>query len=363
MGLALLVFLEPAAHRGAETDGTSRVGHAGHASARPGAAMRRYDLLTFGESLIRLSTRNYERLDQAQSLDFRHGGAEANVAVGLARLGFKTAWVSRLANNALGRKIANDLETKGVDVSHVLWTDHGRVGLFFLEVGTGPRASTVVYDRRDSAMSHMTLEQFPWHVLSETRWLHVTGITVALSESCRQLVGEAMKRAPELGVVVSFDVNYRARLWTAEQARQTLEPLCQDVDVLFVRQSDAARVFGASGASPEDIIRELARRFARRVVVMTLGAQGSIALDKSVGASEVHHAPSIPVQHVVDRVGAGDAFAAGFIAGYLEDGIAKGLAFGNAMGALKMTIPGDAALVSRQEVEELVAGAAGGISR
>lgn len=323
--------------------------------------MTRYDLLAFGENMIRLSTRNYERLEQAQTLDFRHGGTEANVAVALARLGYQTCWVSRLANNPLGRKIAGELGQWGVDTSHVIWTDDGRVGLFFLEVGAPPRASAVLYDRRNSAMSQMTLEDFPWPLLAEARWLHLTGITAALSESCYGLVAESLRRAHELGLSVSFDVNYRARLWTPEQARAALEPLCREADVVIVTQSDAARVFGVQGDTPEEMLANLAGRFARRVVAMTLNAQGSVAYDKSSG--RFFRAEPAPVVHTVDRIGTGDAFDAGFIAGCLEGNIARGLALGNALAALKMTIPGDYALVSRQEVEELLAGAAGGVNR
>ena len=323
--------------------------------------MKRYDLVTFGENMIRLSTQNYERLEQAQVLDFRHGGTEANVAVGLARLGYQTAWVSRLTANALGRKIERDLATWGVDTSRVVWTNEGRIGTFFLEVGSAPRASAVLYDRRDSSMSRMTVDDFPWEMLNEANWLHLTGITTAISGSCRALVEEAMRRAHDAGLTVSYDVNYRARLWTPQEAQAVIAPLCCDADMVFMKQADIERLFGIRGASPEDTLRQLANRFARKVVAMTLGAQGAIACDKQSG--QIYHGEAHTIAHIVDRVGAGDAFAAGFIAGYLEAGIAKGVRMGNAMAALKLTIQGDYALVARPEVEELMAGNAGGISR
>jgi len=275
-----------------------------------------FDVLTFGENMIRLSTRDFERLEQAQVLDFTHGGTEANTAVALARMGLRAAWLSRLADNALGHKIANNLARQGVDTSHVVWTNEGRIGVFFLEVGSAPRASTVLYDRRDSSMSQMAVADFPWELLSQTRWLHMTGITAALSESCRELVSVAMQRAHEHGVTVSFDVNYRARLWLPTDARESLSPLCRESDVLLIKQADAATVFGCEGA-PADELHALAERFARRLVVLTLGANGAMALDKADGT--LSHAPSYPVSFVVDRVGAGDAFAAGFIAGFLQD--------------------------------------------
>jgi 2-dehydro-3-deoxygluconokinase len=327
--------------------------------------MTRYDFLTFGETMIRLSTRHYERLEQAHQLDMRYGGAEANTAVGLAKLGYKPAWVSRLPRNPLGLKIANDLMLNGVDTSHIVWTDEGRVGLFFVEFSAAPRPSAIVYDRRNSTMSQMTSADFPWDLLRETRWLHLTGITAALSDGCRQLVVDAMRRAHELNLTVSFDVNYRARLWTPAQARATLEPLCQEADVFFVTQSDAAKVFDAAsrGETPEATIEHLAHHFARKVIVMTLSADGAIALERTSTGQQLYRAAPIPVPFAVDRIGAGDAFAAGFIAGYLEAGCDKGLQLGSAMASLKMTIPGDLALVTRNEVEELLAGHTGNITR
>jgi 2-dehydro-3-deoxygluconokinase len=323
--------------------------------------MTRYDFLTFGENMIRFSTRNYERLEQAQTLDIRHGGTESNTAMGLARLGHPAAWVSRLVNNALGRKIAGELSHWGVDTSHVVWTNDGRMGTFFLEVGSPPRPSSVLYDRRDSSMSRMCVADFPWPLLSETRWLHATGITTGISETCRELVGEAMRRGRTAGLTVSYDVNYRARLWSSEQARAGMSPLCTEADIMFVTQADAGRIFGAQGSSAEDTIRTLASSFARKAVVMTMGVQGAMGFDKESGT--LFRAPAYTVPYTIDRIGAGDAFDAGFIAGYLEEGIAKGLAFGNAMAALKMTIHGDFPLVSRAEVEALVTGGSAGINR
>lgn len=322
--------------------------------------MKRYDLLTFGESMIRLSTRSFERLEQAQVLDIKHGGTEANVAVALARLGLRTAWVSRLVDNALGRKIASDLSANGVDTSHIVWASEGRIGLFFLEVGSAPRASAVLYDRRGSAMSLMSEADFPWSLLSQTRWLHMTGITTALSDSCRALVQAAMRQVLENDVTLSFDVNYRARLWSPAEAHEALRPLCRDADVLFVKQQDASTVFGYPG-EPIQVIRALADQFGRRVVVLTLGAQGAMALDKASGA--LIHEPAYMVPSVVDRVGAGDAFAAGFIAGYMESGSQQGLKWGNALAALKMSIPGDMALVTRNDVEALLSGSDSAIRR
>jgi 2-dehydro-3-deoxygluconokinase len=206
----------------------------------------------------------------------------------------------------------------------------------------------------------MQISEFPWDLLPRAGWLHLTGITCALSESCRSLVNTAMLRAHEHGLTVSFDVNYRARLWSPKQASEALEPLCRETDMLIVKQADAASVFASAGDA-ETMVRNLGERFARQVVVLTCGSAGALALDKA--RNQLTHAPAFPVAHTVDRIGAGDAFDAGFIAGYMQGGCERGLRMGNAMAALKMTIPGDMALISRDEVERLVADGATGINR
>src|SRR5438105_8308384 len=143
-----------------------------------------HDVLTFGEAMIRLAPPNYRRLEQARSVDVQVGGAELNTAVGLARLGRRTAWVSRLTNNPLGRLVANHAREAGVSTEHVVWTDEDRVGLYFLEFGAAPRASSVLYDRKNAAIAAIKPGTVPWaKVFAGTKWFHVTGITPALGTS------------------------------------------------------------------------------------------------------------------------------------------------------------------------------------
>src|SRR5271168_1939717 len=143
-----------------------------------------HEVITFGEAMIRLSPPNYRRLEQARSLDVQVGGAELNTAVGVARLGRSAAWVSRLTNNPLGRLIANRAREAGVSTEHVVWTDDDRVGVYFLEFGAAPRASSVLYDRKGAAIAEIKPDMVPWDRLFQgSRWFHVTGITPALSSS------------------------------------------------------------------------------------------------------------------------------------------------------------------------------------
>src|SRR5438128_8846003 len=166
------------------------------------------EIITFGEAMIRLSPPNFARLEQAQSLDVKVGGAELNTAVGLARLGHSTAWVSRLTDNPLGRLIANRAREAGVDTKHVLFTKDDRVGLYFLEFGAAPRASSVLYDRKDAAIAHIQPGMVPWaEVFNGARWFHVTGIMPALSASAAETTREALTAARSAGLPGSIDPN------------------------------------------------------------------------------------------------------------------------------------------------------------
>src|SRR6476661_9743115 len=194
------------------------------------------DLVTLGEAMVRLTPPNFQRLEQARSFDAYVGGGELNVAVAAARLGVASRWVSRLPENALGRMIANAAREQGVD-AHIEWTDHDRAGLYFAELGAAPRASSVLYDRAASAISKITPGSIDWPAVFEgARWFHVSGITPALSESAAKVTAESVVAAKSAGLSVSYDLNYRSKLWSAEQARSVKEPLMQHVDVLITTE-------------------------------------------------------------------------------------------------------------------------------
>src|SRR5215510_328339 len=158
------------------------------------------DVITFGEAMIRLSPPNFRRLEQARSLDVQVGGAELNTAVGIARLGRSAAWMSRLTDNPLGRLIANHAREAGVATEHIVWTDEDRVGLYFLEFGAAPRASSVLYDRRGAAIAGIRPGVVNWpNVFKGSRWFHVTGITPALSAGAAETTREALQAARAAG--------------------------------------------------------------------------------------------------------------------------------------------------------------------
>src|SRR5881396_3800296 len=236
------------------------------------------DLVTFGEAMIRFSPPASQRLEQATSLEASVGGSELNVAVLAARLGVTARWVSRLPDNALGRMIEARACEQGVD-AHVEWTAGGRVGLYFVEIG-GARISSVLYDRAGSAISRIASGSIDWaSVFAGARWYHVSGITPALSDGAAQVTAESLAAAKKAGLTVSYDLNYRSKLWSAPQARAVQEPLLEHVDLLITTAEDAGVVFGLGAESHET----LQKRFDLNAVVITLGEGPYAAIARADG--------------------------------------------------------------------------------
>lgn len=325
------------------------------------------DIVTFGEAMIRLSPPNFRRLEQATSLDLLVGGAELNTAVGLARLGRSSAWVSRLTNNPLGRLIANRAREAGVRTDHVLWTDDDRVGVYFLEFGAAPRASSVLYDRKGAAIAGIKLGMVPWkEVFTGVKWFHVTGITPALSPSAAEATREALEAARQAGVKTSIDLNYRIKLWTTQEAGKWMTEFMRHTDVLVTTEEDVERVFGIKGKDYEDVAGQLARKFPLQYVAITLRENPLVWKNTWTGIvygqGKVYRTQTYEVE-IVDRLGAGDSFAAGLIHGLLDNDPQKGLDFGVAASAIKHSIPGDFAWITRSEVEAVLKGGGLRISR
>ncbi len=326
-----------------------------------------HDVVTFGEAMIRLSPPNFRRLEQAHSLELQVGGAELNTAVGLARLGRKTAWVSRLTDNPLGRLIANRAREAGVDTQHVLFTKEDRVGLYFLEFGAAPRASSVLYDRKDAAFAHIQPGMIAWaDVFNGVKWFHVTGITPALSPSAAVTTREALKAARAAGIRTSIDLNYRAKLWSGTDAGKWMSEFMQLCDVLITTEEDVEKVFAIKGDDYEALARQLTEKFPLRVVAITLRVNPLVWRNSwtaiAYRSGQVLRTLAYEVE-IVDRLGAGDSFAAGLIHGLLDDDLQMGLDWGVAASAIKHSIPGDFAWISRAEVEALLRGGGLRISR
>jgi 2-dehydro-3-deoxygluconokinase len=316
------------------------------------------DVVTLGEAMVRLSPPGEMRLEQASDLEVFIGGAELSVAIGAARLGLRSSWVSKLPKNPLGRRIGNHARALGVDVSRVIWTDTGRAGLYFLEFGAAPRPSSVLYDRKDSAASTLRSGEVDWSFLKSVRLFHVSGITPALSDSCRDATMEAVRAARRFGCKVCFDVNYRAKLWSATEAEATCTPIAKMSDILVA--SDAAAIWDVKGTS-EEILKVLKKRLQVPVVVTTERSDDGTRRSRisSVALSDTTYRSKHPYDvEIVDRLGMGDSFAAGFIFGYLKGSIQSALDYGDAMAAFKASVPGDANYATKEEVDGLISSGA-----
>jgi 2-dehydro-3-deoxygluconokinase len=326
-----------------------------------------HEVVTFGEAMVRLSPPGFRRLEQAHSMDVQIGGAELNTAVGLARLGRSTAWVSRLTDNPLGRLIANQAREAGVHTSHVVWTPEDRVGVYFLEFGAAPRASSVLYDRKGAAIANVKPGMVDWAaVFRGVKWFHVTGITPALSPTAAETTREALRAAKAANVSTSIDLNYRVKLWSQVEANRCMTDLMQYCDVLVTTEEDAEKVLGVTGKDHEDAAVQLTRRFPLRAVAVTI-RENPLVWKNAWTAIACQEGRILKTRtydvEIVDRLGAGDSFAAGLIHGLLDGDLQKGLDYGVAASAIKHTIPGDFAWITRAEVESLLKGGGLRISR
>ncbi|HXJ92545.1 MAG TPA: sugar kinase [Terriglobia bacterium] len=341
-----------------------------------------WDVVTFGEAMVRLSPPHFQRIEQATSLDVNVGGGELNVAAGVCRLGLTSTWISRLPKSALGRAVENRARQAGVDTSRVVWSDDGRQGVYFLEFGAAPRASAVLYDRANTAISAIKPGEVNWkEIFGNARWFHTSGITPALSDSAAAVTLEALKAAKAAGVPVSYDLNYRGKLWKPDKAQAVQEPMMEFVDVLITTEEDTNVVFKIRAEKQErredftqvsaepyrEIAQRLQEKFKFRAVAITLRENPLVWRNTwtAIAYAEGKFFDDVKYElEIVDRLGGGDSFSAGFIYGYLaKESWADAVRYGTAFSALKHTIPGDFNWSSLAEVESLLKGASLRVAR
>ena len=306
------------------------------------------DLVAFGESMLRLSPPGDDRLERADGLEIHIAGAESNVAVAAQRLGVDATWISKLPDSPVARRLVNPLTGHGVDVD-VVRTEDGRQGLYYLETGGEPRGLNVVYDRAGAAVTTAETAELPTERVRNAELFYTTGITPALSETLETTTRELLEIARDAGTTTGFDLNYRSKLWSPAEARETVTDLFPLVDVAVVPEDDAEQVLDREEGG-ERLARDLQEKYGFETVVVTRGGEGALALD----GDAVHEQAAYETE-TVDRVGTGDAFVGGFLAQYLGDGsIPEALEYGAATAALKRTIPGDMAVVTPGEVEAVI---------
>jgi 2-dehydro-3-deoxygluconokinase len=306
-----------------------------------------HDLVTLGEVLLRLSVPSPARIETARALDVQIGGAEANVAVAGARLGLRTAWISALPADPWGERVRRELAGHGVDCGQVRMVEGARLGLYFLEYGVPPRPIRVLYDRRDSAFAGLRPDDVDWAPVRQARVVHLTGITPALGPTARALSERALREAATL----SLDVNYRSALWSPAQARGWLAPALPAVRYLFVGQEEARAIFDLQGEASR-VVEGMARLAPKATVTLLMGDQGSVTLE----GGRLVRPSRRPAVQIVDPIGAGDAFVAGFLWAALRGAdLGETVDTATAVAALKCSMWGDFALVSPRDVEEVLA--------
>ena len=316
------------------------------------------DLVTFGESMLRLSPPGQQRLEAIDQLDVHVAGAESNVAVAAERLGLDACWLSKLPESPLGRRVTSALGNHGLETD-IVWDDDARMGTYYVEMAGKPRGTNVIYDRSDSAVTTASTDELATGRIAEADAFYTSGITPALSDTLLETTQDLLSHAGDHDTTTVFDVNYRSKLWSPEEARDTLEGLFDDIDVLVVAERDARAVLDREGDA-EAIARELDGEFGFELTLITRGGEGSLALvDGDVYEQGVFEADEY------DTVGTGDAFVGGFLSSWLDGGsVPDALEFGAATASLKRTIPGDIALVTPDEVQQVVeSGEQTGISR
>jgi 2-dehydro-3-deoxygluconokinase len=335
-------------------------------------------IVTFGEIMLRLKSPGYERLFQSPFLEATFGGGEANVALSLANFGFDVAFCTALPKNRIGDACEGELKKFGVDTSLII-RNGGRMGVYYLEKGADQRPSIVIYDRSHSAISMAKLGDIDWDkVFNKADWFHITGITPAISESAMELSFEAVKRARKKGIVISCDFNYRGKLWKyGKSATDVMPELVKYVDYGIANEEDCQKSLGIkadveveSGVLDANKYKILSNKVLKifpnlKVLAITLRESISANVNGWSGCmndgKRFYLSKKYELSDIVDRVGGGDAFAAGLIYGFNNyKDKQEALEFAVAASCLKHTIKGDFNRASVSEVEKLKEGHSSG---
>ncbi|NOR27911.1 MAG: sugar kinase [Lutibacter sp.] len=339
-------------------------------------------VVTFGEIMLRLSPPGFLRFSQTNNFDVVYGGGESNVAVSLANYGVPVDFVTRLPKNDIGECTLMEMRKRGVNTQNIIFGGD-RLGIYFLETGAVSRGSKVVYDRANSAISEIKLGMIDWEqVFDGAEWFHWTGITPAISQSAADVCLEAVKAASKLGITISTDLNYRAKLWKyGVEPEVIMTELTSYCDIILGNEEDAEKHFGIKPEGLDittqghdvkadaflSVCEQMIKKFPKAKKVITT-LRGSISASHNTWAGVLYdgktmfQSPQYQITDIVDRVGGGDSFMGGLIYGLLQypEDDQNALNFAVAASCLKHTIKGDANLVTVEEVKKLMRGDASG---
>jgi 2-dehydro-3-deoxygluconokinase len=349
-----------------------------------------FDLLALGECMIRLSPPGHQRIELTPVFEAYAGGGEYNVAYALARYGLRTSWISRLVDNPLGHFIRNHAKVSGMDVSEVVWVPYDgsgradRIGLNFTEVGIGVRASVTLYDRGHTAIAHMKPGDVDWkRIFSKrgVRWFHTGGIFTALSDSCAEVALESMKAAHEHGTIVSYDLNFRSKLWSSKKAIEVTKKLVPYIDVLIGNEEDFQKVLGFEVEGTDESLKQLPiegyKKMVEKVVKTypNIHAVGTTLREVVSGLinnwsaimyydGTFYQSKKYMNLEIEDRVGGGDGFCSGFVYGLLHGMTPQEcVELGAAHGAMLQTTRGDTSMVTIEETMHVMKGGSARIKR
>lgn len=322
-----------------------------------------FDLLSLGEIMLRLSPPDNERMTRGDTFSKQAGGAELNSATGAAMLGLRCGIISKLPDNDLGMYIKNRVRLCGVSDDYLVYDDSrdARLGVYYYENGAYPRKPRIVYDRKNTSVNKISVEDYDEHLFSAARCFHTSGITLALSPQVRETAVRMIKRFKEQGAMISFDVNFRGNLWTGAEAKECIESILPYVDIFFCSE-DTARLTFLKEGDVKSIMKSFTKEYPISLVASTQRIVhspkrhtfGSVIY--SAGEDRYYEEAPYADIEVVDRIGSGDAYISGVLYGLLaHDGdCRKALEYGNAVSALKNTIPGDLLSTDLAEIEGII---------
>ena len=324
---------------------------------------KEFSVLGIGEVMLRLSPVGKERISYSEAFEKKAGGSELNVVSGISMLGLRTGIITKLPGNEIGKFVKHKIRYSGTSDDYVTYdtSEGARLGIYYYESGAYPRQSVVSYDRRASSFTTFTPKELPEAIYSSANLFHTSGITLALGEGLRLGVYEMMEAFKREGALISFDVNYRAALWTESEAKEAILKVLPLVDILFISEETSRKMFGMKGS-----LKEIHRAFSLKypnLEIIASTRRKPITPNKHDFSSLVYdclekvHFEEEKYREidVVDRIGSGDAYVAGALFALLKfRSVEKMASYGNAMAALKNTIPGDTAQCDLSDLERII---------